>query len=154
MFRQNKKRGPLKIETLVGRNTTLKGDIHFTGGLHIDGTIQGNVIAADGSSSVLSLSEHGHIKGEVHVPVITLNGSVSGDVHASKSIELAAHASVTGNVYYNLIEMAMGAEVNGKLVHMSETEVARVVPEVKSVAVKEARPDAAMGAAASLAKES
>jgi len=152
MFRQNQKRGPLKIETLVGRNTTLKGDIHFSGGLHIDGTIKGSVIADDNSSSILSLSEHGRIEGEVHVPVITLNGSVNGDVHASKSIELAQQASVNGNVYYNLIEMAMGAEVNGKLVHKSETEVARVTPEVKPVAVKEAAPNVA--ATASLAKES
>lgn len=152
MFRQNQKRGPLKIETLVGRNTTLKGDIHFSGGLHIDGTIQGNVIADDKSSSVLSLSEHGRIEGEVRVPVITLNGTVSGDVHAAKSIELAARASVTGNVYYNLIEMAMGAEVNGKLVHKSESEVARVKPEVKPVTVKEA--PAAAAVATPLAKES
>lgn len=154
MFRQNQKRGPLKIETLVGRNTTLKGDIHFSGGLHIDGTIQGNVIADDGTSSILSLSEHGRIEGEVHVPVITLNGSVSGDVHASKSIELAPRASVNGNVYYKLIEMAMGAEVNGKLVHKSEAEVARVAPEVKPVAVKEATPAAAAGGTITLAKES
>lgn len=152
MFRQNQKRGPLKIETLVGQNTTLKGDIHFSGGLHIDGTIQGNVIADDNSSSVLSLSEHGRIEGEVRVPVITLNGSVSGDVHASKSIELASRASVHGNVYYNLIEMAMGAEVNGKLLHKSEADVARVTAEVKPVQVKEAAPAAAV--ATQLAKES
>ncbi len=151
MFRQNQKRGPLKIETLVGQNTTLKGDIHFSGGLHIDGTIQGNVIADDNSSSILSLSEHGRIEGEVRVPVITLNGAVSGDVHACKSIELASRASVQGNVFYNLIEMAMGAEVNGKLVHKSEAEVARVKSEVTPVQVKEATPAAVT---AQLAKES
>ena len=35
-------------------------------------------------------------------------------------LELAAKASVHGNVYYNLIEMAMGAAVNGSLVHQRE----------------------------------
>lgn len=140
MFGSQRKRNPLNIETLVGRNTTLKGDIHFTGGLHIDGTIEGNVIAEEGTSSALSLSEHGRIKGQVYVPHITLNGKVSGDVHASQSIELASHASVAGNVYYNLIEMAMGAEVNGKLVHVSEPEAARVNPASKAVPVQEATP--------------
>ena len=37
-------------------------------------------------------------------------------------IELAAKANVNGNVYYKLIEMAMGSSVNGSLVHRSETE--------------------------------
>lgn len=140
MLRPKTKRNSTAIETLVGRNTTLKGDIHFTGGLHIDGTIEGNVIADEGSSSVLSLSEHGRIKGEVRVPTITLNGKVKGDVHASQSIELAAHANVAGNVFYNMIEMAMGAEVNGKLVHVSEAEFAKAKPAVKPVPVKEAAP--------------
>jgi len=138
MFGTQRKRNPLSIETLVGRNTTLKGDIHFTGGLHIDGTIEGNVIADEGASSSLSLSEHGRIKGEVRVPHVTLNGKVNGDVYASQSVELASNASVTGNVYYNLIEMAMGAEVNGRLVHVSEAETARARPAVKPVAVQDA----------------
>jgi cytoskeletal protein CcmA (bactofilin family) len=144
MFGQKRKRNSFNIETLVGRNTTLKGDIHFTGGLHIDGTVKGNVIADEGTSSVLSLSEHGCIKGEVRVPNVTLNGKVMGDVHASQGIELASHASVTGDVFYNLIEMAMGAEVNGKLVHVSEAETAQVKsgdkPAAKPVPVKETAP--------------
>jgi cytoskeletal protein CcmA (bactofilin family) len=117
----NKKRiSSMKVETLVGRNTELQGDIHFTGGLHIDGVIKGNVTAEAGSSSILRLSEHGRIEGEVHVPHINLNGTVNGDVHASEGVELASHARVNGNVYYKLIEMAMGAEVNGNLVHESD----------------------------------
>ena len=116
----NKKLSSMKVETLIGRNTELQGDIHFTGGLHVDGVIKGNVIAKEGTSSVLRLSEHGRIEGEVHVPHISLNGTVNGDVHASEGVELASHASVNGNVFYKLIEMAMGAEVNGNLVHESD----------------------------------
>lgn len=123
MFGQDKKkRKAIKIETLVGRQTELRGDIHFSGGIHVDGTIKGNLVADSDASSVLSLSKEGVIEGEVRVPHITLNGTVLGDVYASHSIELASEARVKGNVYYNLIEMAMGAEVNGKLVHQSEAE--------------------------------
>lgn len=125
----NKKRSAMKVETLVGRNTELQGDIHFTGGLHIDGVIKGNVTAEAGSSSVLRLSEHGRIEGEVRVPHISLNGTVNGDVHASEGVELASHARVNGNVYYKLIEMAMGAEVNGNLVH--ESDARQPVSKVK-----------------------
>lgn len=111
-----------KVDTLIGQQTELRGDILFSGGLHVDGKIKGNVIAENGSPSLLTLSEHGMIEGEVRVPHVILNGHVTGDVHASESIELASHASVNGNVYYSMIEMAMGAEVNGQLVRRTETE--------------------------------
>lgn len=110
-----------RIETLIGQHTELRGDVEFSGGLHVDGTVKGNVIASEGGgASVLSLSERGTIEGEVRVPNVVLNGIVIGDVHALEHIELAAQARVTGNVYYSLIEMAMGAEVNGNLVHCAE----------------------------------
>ena len=96
------------------------GDVKFAGGLHVDGTVKGNVVSDDDPSSVLTLSETGTIEGDVRVPNVVLNGTVVGDVHAAQHIELAANARITGNVYYNLIEMAMGAEVNGNLVHATE----------------------------------
>lgn len=117
---KNKRKRTNQIDTLIGQNTKLLGDLHFSGGLHVDGTVTGNVVAVDESSSVLTLSEKGSIEGEVRVPHVVINGQIIGDVHASEHVELASEARVTGNVYYGLIEMAMGAEVNGKLVHESE----------------------------------
>lgn len=109
-----------KIDTLIGQNSEVHGDIVFSGGLHVDGTIKGNVFAEAEGGSVLSLSERGHIEGEVRVPNIVLNGSVKGDVHVSDHIELAEKARVSGNVYYKFIEMVRGAEVNGNLVHKED----------------------------------
>lgn len=122
MFGQGKKVKPVstKVDTIVGQQTQIEGNVRFSGGLHVDGRIQGNVIAEEDSASVLTISEHGYIEGDVHVPNVILNGSVKGDVRSDERIELAAKARVTGNVYYNLIEMAMGAEVNGSLVHRTE----------------------------------
>ena len=110
-----------RVDTIVGQQTRVDGNLTFTGGLHIDGRIKGNVIAGEGSTSVLTVSEHGSIEGDVRVPNVILNGSVTGDVHSSERIELAAKARVTGDVHYNLIEMAMGAEVNGSLLHQDES---------------------------------
>ena len=109
-----------KIDSLIGKQTELHGDIRFNGGLHVDGTVKGNVISEGDASSVLTLSPGGRIEGEVKVPNVRLNGIVVGNVYASGHIELASNARVTGNVYYTLIEMAMGAEVNGSLVHFGE----------------------------------
>ena len=89
MFRGGKNKMP-SIDTLVGHQTLLRGDIHYRGGLHVDGTIKGNVIADDDPESVLSVSERGVVEGDVHVYNIILNGKVVGDVHALEKIELAA----------------------------------------------------------------
>ena len=117
MFSDDKKQAKGRIDTLIGRNSRIKGDLAFNGGLHVDGEIHGNVSAEEGSESVLSLSQNGAIRGEVRVPHIVINGVVEGDVHAEKRLELGPAARVTGDVYYNLVEIAVGAAVNGKLVH-------------------------------------
>ena len=123
MWGQNKKpKQTAHIDSLIGQNTEIHGDVYFSGGLHIDGTVKGSVVAEKGDDSVLTLSERGTIEGEVKVPNVVVNGSVIGDVHATGHVELAAQARVHGNVYYSLIEMAMGAEVNGKLMHKVESE--------------------------------
>ncbi len=111
------------IDSLIGQNTEIRGDVIFSGGLHVDGKVKGNVISGEGDDSVLTLSERGTIEGEVKVPNVVVNGTVIGDVHALSHVELAAQARVHGNVYYTLIEMAMGAEVNGNLVHRADKSV-------------------------------
>jgi len=120
---KNRKTANTRVDTIIGQQTRIEGDIHFSGGLLVDGHIKGGVIAEAGSSSVLTVSEHGNIEGDVRVPTVILNGTVTGDVHSDERIELAAKARVDGDVYYKLIEMAMGAAVNGGLVHRAEPDV-------------------------------
>ncbi len=132
MFGKTKKpKQSAKIDSLIGQNTEIRGDIIFNGGLHVDGLIKGNVLSEQGTGSVLTLSERGVVEGEVKVANIVLNGTIIGDVHALEHIELAADARVNGNVYYSLIEMAMGAEVNGNLVHRSESSENQSVVSIK-----------------------
>ncbi len=122
MFNRKQRRHTI-VDTLVGGNTKINGDLNFEGGCHVDGTINGNVSADTESDSALSISEDANIKGGVTVPYVVLHGIVRGDVFASKRVELGPTARVIGNVYYNLIEMAIGAEINGKLVHQPEGQV-------------------------------
>lgn len=105
------------IDTLIGVKTELKGDIVFSGGLRVDGKIRGNITAVKGeTNSTLVLSENAVITGNVTVPHIVTNGSIKGNVRASERIELQSRAEISGDVYYKVIEMALGAVVNGNLV--------------------------------------
>ena len=119
-------------DTLVSRTTEIVGDIHFSGELIVEGRIKGSVYAEDDSSAIIRIAESGSVEGEICVPSSIINGLVQGDVRSTKHIELAQKAVVAGNVYYNLIEMVMGSEVNGNLMHISSNQKSnKLLPEVK-----------------------
>jgi cytoskeletal protein CcmA (bactofilin family) len=118
MFKRNSAKSAA-INTLIGADTTVEGDLQFTGGCHVDGRVVGNVTTADRAQGFLSVSEQGSIEGAVDVAHVLLNGLVSGDVLARERVELGPKARVTGNVQYGIIEMALGAQINGKLIHIA-----------------------------------
>ena len=119
--------------TMIAQGTELKGDISFEGGLLVEGVIKGNVTAEPGSDALLRLSEVGQIEGEINVPNVVINGKVTGNVYSSGHVELAAKAVVNGDVHYNLIEMVMGSEVNGSLLHDQHEGAASPKPDSNSV---------------------
>jgi len=117
------------VKTLVGGDTRVHGDIEFTGGFHVDGYVKGNVEATKEEPATLSISEDGCVEGSVVVQNLILNGTVKGDVCATERVELGPRARVIGNVQYRLIEMAIGAEVNGKLIHEMDTAAKQPLAE-------------------------
>ncbi len=121
MWGNSRKKKTAKIDTLIGENTELTGDVKFFGGLHVDGVVRGNIIADSDSSSVLSLSEQGKVEGEVHVPYNVIDGTIIGNLYSNQHIQLEAKSRINGDVYYNLLEMTGGAQVSGQLVHTPDT---------------------------------
>ena len=118
--------------TLISRSTEIVGNVHFSGELIIEGKVKGNIYAEDESDALIIIAEKGSVEGEICCPSIIVNGLVQGDVRSTKHIELAAKAVVVGNVYYHLIEMVMGSEVNGNLLHISgQKDSKRLLREAK-----------------------
>jgi cytoskeletal protein CcmA (bactofilin family) len=109
-----------RIDTLVGADTRIEGDLHFGGGLRVDGSIRGNVSEQNGSPSTLIISEHGRIEGAVTAAKIVLNGKVNGTVKSSHFVELQTKARITGDLYYKSLEMHTGAVIEGKLVYIGD----------------------------------
>ena len=125
MFKKDKakkRKSTTRIDTLIGRHTHIKGDISFSGGLRIDGSVAGNINATADNTSLLTLSDQGSIEGDVRVPNVIINGQVNGNLFASEHVELAPKARINGNVYYRMLEMAMGSEVNGHLIRAKEED--------------------------------
>lgn len=114
------------IDTLIGAETRIEGNINFSGGLRVDGVVCGNISEPNASPSTLILSEHGRIEGAISASKIVLNGKVIGPVKANMFIELQAKAHITGDVHYKSLEMHTGAVIEGKLVYLGDA------PQVES----------------------
>lgn len=117
--------------SLIARGTIVRGDLQFTGALHLDGCIEGAVIA-EAEDAVLTISEQGQVIGEIRVPHAVINGRVDGNVLSDARLELAAQACISGDVHYRVLEMAGGAQVNGRMVHVG-AEVTRELAGPKAL---------------------
>lgn len=119
MFSKKHSKPQTQIDSLIGANTVIGGDLNFSGGLRIDGQVNGNVVATQGKPSTLVLSEHAQVKGEVSVTHLVVNGAINGSVSASEYLELQSKAKVAGDVHYRTIEIQLGAIVEGRLLHIN-----------------------------------
>lgn len=123
MFNSNRKEtrngAHAECTSLIAAGTEIRGDVLFTGRLHIDGKVEGS-IRADDPGAVLTLSNQAQVVGEIVAPHIVINGAINGDVTAGERLELASNARVEGNVYYKVLEMSAGAQINGKMVCRAE----------------------------------
>ena len=107
--------GPSKL-TVIGNNSQFTGNITFTGTLKVSGTVKGNIETTEDSDAEVILDQNGLIEGDITAPHVRLHGEVNGNVHSTNRVEIESSALVTGNVYYDVLEMHGGATVNGSLI--------------------------------------
>ncbi|MET0225568.1 MAG: polymer-forming cytoskeletal protein [Dokdonella sp.] len=144
MFGNDKRNGKVAvaaISTLIAEGTRIHGDVHFSGGLHLEGMIDGS-ISADGADSVLTLSDKGRVNGEIRVSNAVVNGTVQGDIFVGERLELAGNARIEGNVHYKVLEMAAGAQINGKMLYQNEPPRRLAAPEAEPDLTKAATAEA------------
>ena len=128
MFGRKGTKPQSRIDCLIGAGTRVEGNVIFSGGLRIDGQVCGRIVAEDGKPGTLVVSEQARVEGEIRAPHVVINGAVCGPVNSSEYVELQAKANVTGDVYYNTLEMQVGAVVQGRLVHEDSAKSDKVVP--------------------------
>jgi cytoskeletal protein CcmA (bactofilin family) len=127
MFSKKHSKPQNRIDSLIGAGTIIEGDLNFSGGMRIDGRVNGNVVATPGKPSTLVLSELAQVNGEVNVTHLVVNGVINGSVSASAYLELQSKARVTGDVSYHTIEIQLGAVIDGRLLHAVAADHEKVV---------------------------
>lgn len=112
--------------TLISKDTHITGDLQFSGNLEIEGKITGNVVSSDDGGKVRILPT-GHVTGDIHAPIAVINGRIEGNIYSSEEINLASDSFVEGNLYYVLIEIEKGAQMNGTFVYQPNQDDLRVL---------------------------
>ena len=140
MFSSKEKAAAGQLDTVISSKTEITGDIKFKGGVLVEGKVKGNLIAEAGSGAVVRLFDGCHVEGQINAPNIIVNGAVVGDIYAGEYLELSKKARIQGDVYYHMMEMVLGAEVNGKLIHQGKDQLKKAnksmleqgAPEIKA----------------------
>ncbi|MGB0360773.1 MAG: bactofilin family protein [Endozoicomonas sp.] len=108
--------------TLISAETSITGDVDFTGAVIIEGSIQGNIQSDQGQLKVIDTAR---IDGDIHAQNIVIYGTVNGNVYAEEYLELIAGAVVNGTVFYNQVEVERGAQVNGSMEYRANSHSAK-----------------------------
>ena len=112
--------------TLISKDTHITGDIQFSGNLEIEGKVTGSVVSSDDAGKVRILPT-GHVTGDIHTPTAVINGRIDGNIYSSEEIHLSSDSFVDGNLYYVLIEIEKGAQMNGTFVYQPNQDDLKVL---------------------------
>lgn len=105
---------PARLESLVGRDTVVRGDIAFAGALIVEGRVVGPVHGRD-PSDLLIVGVHGVVDGLVEVGVARIDGRVDGTVHAAREVIVGGRGHVTGAVRAPRVLRAPGGRIDGQV---------------------------------------
>ena len=110
-----KKRKFVAITTLIDKDIVISGDTTYTGGIRIDGKINGNLKVHGKEGSLLIMGHGSKITGDVEVEKAIINGEINGNVKCHDYLELNTNAIVNGSIEYDIIEVHEGSKINGIL---------------------------------------
>jgi cytoskeletal protein CcmA (bactofilin family) len=103
------------LETVIGAESSFQGTLRSKGSVRIDGKIEGG-ISAEG----VILGERGEVQGDISARTVVIGGKVTGNVHATESLELLAKSQVFGDLHAPQLLIAEGAIFEGSCLMASE----------------------------------
>ena len=117
MFNKNTE----KLESFIGANSSVRGDVNTKGTLRVDGVVEGN-IAADW----VVLGDKAHVKGDIAARGIVIGGRVDGNARATEIIEIKNKGHLCGEIYTRKLVIVEGGILDGRS-RMEQHEEAKVI---------------------------
>lgn len=96
------------LETLIGQDSIIRGEIISKGVVRLDGTLEGSIQA-----DYLILGRSGSVKGDMSAREIVVDGTVEGDLHAEELVEINPDGAVEGNIRTAKLIITEGAFFSG-----------------------------------------
>ena len=119
-----------KLGSLLGMNSSFKGQLNVKGTLRVDGTVEGQLDA-----DYVILSETAEVKGEIKAKKIIIGGKIDGNARAQELVEIKSKGKVWGDIFTPKLTIIEGAEFNGK-VEMKKVEMKKEENKVIELELK------------------
>jgi cytoskeletal protein CcmA (bactofilin family) len=101
--------GQGEVTTLLGRGSEFEGKLSFEGTVRVDGKLSGEIFTDD----VLIIGEGAEVNAEISVGAIIIEGTVHGNIHAKRSVEIHTPARVRGNISTPSLSIDKGVIFDG-----------------------------------------
>ena len=131
-----RKRKFVAITTLIDKGIVISGDTTYTGGIRIDGKINGNLKVQGEEGSLLIMGHGSKINGDVEVEKAIINGEINGNLKCHDYLELNTNGIVQGNIEYDIIEIHEGCKINGNLKFIKNKKKIEPKKNIKQVLKK------------------
>jgi cytoskeletal protein CcmA (bactofilin family) len=122
-----KRRSSNEIVSYLGEGAELNGDISFTNGLRVNGSIKGKIF----SGAILEIGPSGNVEAEVTVKRILIKGEFHGIIHASDRVEIFKDGKVFGDIFTPCLLIESGALFDGRC-NMSKANVDQSLKQIVS----------------------
>jgi len=117
-----------KLESFVGSNARIKGEMTVEGTLRLDGAIEGGL-----NADCVILSEKAVVKGDIAAQKIVIGGTVEGNLRAKGLVEVQSKGRVLGGVFTQKLSVLEGGEINGKIeMKMGESQIVDFEPNARN----------------------
>ncbi len=106
---------PSPEHSIIPADLKITGDLVSSGDIHVEGVIHGNI-----TCRTLTLTGQPVIKGSVKAETVSVCGTFDGKIEAKK-VTLTKAARMTGEIYYETLEIEPGASFEGKVSRIEGT---------------------------------
>ena len=111
-----------KFDTIVGRTTTIQGNLVLLDSVRIDGRVVGNVESAPDCKIAVAIGPTGEVTGDIKAHRVMVAGKVFGHIHAADRVEFQKDSLVQGDVSYGSIAVEHGAKLSGLILQNKTIE--------------------------------
>lgn len=105
----------IDVDHVLRKDSELQGRLTFSGGLSVEGKVQGDLVALGSKTAVVVGEQASVVTDLLKAETIVVHGHVQANRIEAKRIVLATTARVTGNIDAEAVEVHTGAQFEGQV---------------------------------------